>query len=352
MSWWRRVAAVPAAAALMLGLAVPAAAAQGRGLQPHTLVVQVLPAMAGVGFTLDGRSFTSDARGLASITVEGVATRRLTVGVPRSRPGQRYRFQRWVGASGGDDYSTSRTVRMGGSVTRLVAGFDVESLVRWRFVDGNDQSVPERLVQEVLLKEDTGGRYRKPAAGYHWLTAGQVVRENSGAISVRPLGWSVEGVMVDGANAVFRSQQRFRATPRATWTIRLRFYEMQVSARDALFGVPAGSGVRLRSPDGRVRRLDLDERSRGRTGRLASGDYQLKPEGRGIAWWTPVNLSRSQEVQLKLLTWLDLGLVALAAMLVLVGLPLLGRLLDRQRRRAATNAAVGGNRDQLGQAKP
>ena len=65
-----------------------------------------------------------------------------------------------------------------------------------------------------------------------------------------------------------------------------------------------------------------------------------------------MNLSRSQEVQLKLLTWLDLGLVALVAMLVLVGLPLLGRLLDRQRRRAATNAAVGGNRDQLGQAKP
>jgi hypothetical protein len=65
-----------------------------------------------------------------------------------------------------------------------------------------------------------------------------------------------------------------------------------------------------------------------------------------------VNLSRSQEVQLKLLTWLDLGVVALAVMLVLVGLPLLGRLLERQRQRATTGTTVAGNRDRVGQAKP
>lgn len=351
MIWRRRVATLPAAVALVVGLAGPAAAAQARQLRPHTLVVQVVPAMAGVGFTLDGRAFTSDARGVASITMTGIATRRLAVSVPPSRDGLRFKFQRWTGGHGGDEFSTSRTVRMGGRVTRLVAGFGVECMVGWRFVDGNGDPVPKSVVQSVVLKDDTGARYQKPADGYHWLPAMQVVRENSGRVTARRLAYSVEGVMVDGANAVFRSQQRFHATPRASWTMSVRFYEMQIGVHDAVFRFPTGSAVQLRSPNGRVQRLDLDERSRASSGRLARGDYQLKVQGPGLSWWTPVSLSRTQEVELELLSWLDLGVAALAGLVVLVGLPLLGRRLRQRGRRAAAGAAVA-DRDVLEQAKP
>jgi hypothetical protein len=351
MTWRRRMAVLPAAVALVVGLAGPAAAAQARQLRPHTLVVQVVPAMAGLGFTLDGRAFTSDARGVASITMTGVATRRLTVGVPPSRDGLRFKFQRWTGGYGGDEFSPNRTVRMGGRVTRLVAGFGVECMVGWRFVDGNGQPVPKSQVQSVVLKDDTGGRYQKPAAGYHWLPARQVVRDNSGRVTARPLAYSVEGVMVGGANAVFRSQQRFRPTPGASWTMSLRFYEMQVSVHDAVFRFPTGTAVQLRSPDGRVRRLGLDEHSRASTGRLARGDYQLKVQGPGVSWWTPVSLSRSQEVELELVSWLDLGAAALVGLVMLVGLPLLGRWLQRRGRHATADSAVA-DRDVLEQAKP
>jgi hypothetical protein len=345
---------VPVAAALAAALAAPAAAAPARRLRPHTLVVQVVPAMAGVAFTLDGRGFESRADGVASITMDGVATRRLTVGVPPARPGLRYEFQRWIGGYGGDEFSASRTVRMGGRVTRLVAGFTVSCLVRWSFVDTQGGPAPSGMVESVVLKDDSGGRHRKPGLGAHWLPASQPVRDNSGRVRSQPLDYSVEGVLVDGANAVFRSQQRFRPAPNATWPISLRLYQMQVSAHDAVFGFPAGSAVQLRLPDGQVQRLDLDERSRAGSGRLARGDYQLKVQGPGISWWVPVSLSRDQQVQLVFLSWLDLSVAALLAVLVLVGLPLLGgRMRGRRRRSQATAAGAGtGDRDLLGQAGP
>jgi hypothetical protein len=357
---WRRLLAVPLAAALAAALAValagPAAAAPALRLQPHTLVVQVVPAMVGVSFTLDGRGFESGAGGVASITVDGVATRRLTIAVPPPRPGLRYEFQRWTGGYGGDEFSTSRTVRMGGRVTRLVAGFAQACLVRWSFVDTQGDPVPRGMVESVVLKDDSGGRYQKPGDGAHWLPASQPVRDNSGRVTARPLDYSVEAVLVDGANAVFRSQQRFRPAPNASWPISLRFYQMQISSHDAMFGFPAGSAVRLRSPDGQVQRLDLDGRSRASSGRLARGDYQLKVQGPGISWWMPVALSRDQEVELVFLSWLDLSVAALLAVLVLVGLPLLGGRLRRRRRAPATAAtgvgAVAEDRDLLGRAGP
>ena len=344
-----RLLAVPLAAALAAALAAPAAAAPARRLQPHTLVVQVVPPMAGVAFTLDGRGFRSGADGVASITANGVATRRLTVGVPAPRSGLRYEFQRWTGGYGGDEFSTSRTVRMGGRVTRLVAGFTEVCLVRWSFVDTQGDPVPGGVVESVVLKDDSGGRYQKPGDGAHWLPARQAVRDNANRVTARPLDYSVEGVLVNGANAVFRSQQRFRPAPNATWPISLRFYQMQISAHDAVFGFPAGSALQLRSPDGRVRRLDLDGRPL-----TARGDYQLRVQGPGISWWVPVSLSRDQEVELVFLSWLDLSVAALLAVLVLVGLPLLGGRL-RRRRRVPAAAAAGADvedRDLLGQAGP
>jgi len=337
VSSWRRAAAL-CAGLLVGGLAVPADAAPARRLQPHTLVIQVVPAMAGVAFTLDGQGFVSDARGLASTTVLGVGTRRLSVRVPAARPGMRYAFERWSGG-GGDEFGAARDVDLGGRVTRLVAGFGTACLVGWRFTDGQREPIPNRAVQAVTLRDDAGGLYRLAGEGSHWLPARRVVRENSGKVSARQLDYTVESVTVEGANAVFRSQQRFRPTPNATQTIRLRFHEMLVSVHDAAFGLPVGSALQVRYPDGRVRRLDLDRRATARSGRLARGDYQLKALGPGIAWWTPVRLSRSQEVRLVLVSWLDLAVVTFVLVLILAGLPLIGRgLLGRRRRAVAAGA--------------
>jgi hypothetical protein len=249
----------------------------------------------------------------------------------------RYAFERWSGG-GSDEFGATRDVALGGRVTRLVAGFGTACLVGWRFTDDQGEPIPNRTVQGVMLKDDAGGLYRLAAEGSQWLPARRVVRENSGKVSARPLDYTVESVTVEGANAVFRSQQRFRPTPNATQTIRLRFHQMLVSVHDAAFGFPVGSALQVRSPDGRVRRLELDGRATARSGRLARGDYQLKALGPGVGWWTPVRLSRNQEVRLVLVSWLDLAAVTFVLVLVLVGLPLVGRLLGRRSRALATGA--------------
>jgi hypothetical protein len=338
--WWRRgAAALCAALPLMGALAAPAGAGPGGHLRPHRLVIQVVPAMAGVAFALDGRSFASDARGLATITVIGAGKHRLSVRVPAQEHGLRFDFQRWSGGHG-DDFGTARNVVLGGLVTRLVAGFGSASPVRLRFADEQGEAIPSRVVQTVTLKDDSGGQYRVAADGLHWLPARRIVRENSGRVSARPLAYSVEGVTVSGANAVFRSQQRFRPAPNGTWTIRLRFYEMHVGVLDAAFRFPVGSALQVRYPDGRVHRLDLDERSSARSGRLARGNYQLKVQGPGISWWVPVSLSRTQEVRLVFVSWLDLAVAVLALVLIVLGLPLLGRRLRRRRAVAVARAEV------------
>jgi hypothetical protein len=330
-----RAATLPAVALLLVSsLAVPAAAAP----RARTLVVKVVPPMAGVAFALDGRTFTSDARGQASTTAPGGGSHRLSVTVPPPRPGQRYRFARWLGGHG-EEFSASRTVTLGGLMTRLVAGFDSVCEVGWTFTDEQRASIPSDRVQSVTLKDDSGVRYRLPGGGSHWLPATRVVRENTGIVGARPIVYSVESVLVDGANAVFRSQQRFKPAPSANWTISLRFYEMQIGVHDALFGHPVGSTVQLRSPDGHIRRLDLDDRARARSRRLTRGDYQLKVQGPGISWWVPVSLSRSQEVRLVFLSWLDLAVAAVALLAIVVGLPLLGGRLWSRRRRAVPEEA-------------
>lgn len=354
MIGWRRGAAALCAALPLLGALrpVPAGAQTGGHLRPHRLVIQVVPAMAGVAFALDRRSFASDARGLATITVIGGGSHRLSVRVPAPEHGLRFDFQRWSGGHG-DDFGTARDVLLGGLVTRLVAGFGSASPVRLRFTDERGEAISSGVVRSVTVRDDGGGEYRMAPDGLHWLPARRIVREDSGRVSARPLAYSVEGVTVHGANAVFRSQQRFRPAPNGTWTIRLRFYEMHVGVHDAAFGFPVGSAVQVRYPDGRVHQLDLDERSSAPSGRLSSGNYQLKVQGPGISWWVPVSLSRTQEVRLVFVSWLDLTAAALALVLIVVGLPLLGRRLRPRRAVPVARAEVAAEEhDALEQAGP
>jgi hypothetical protein len=157
-----------------------------------------------------------------------------------------------------------------------------------------------------------------------------------------PVYYSVERVVVAGTSVVHRGQQRFFPRDGRTIDLRLLLFSARFTVRDALLGFPVGSAVRVRYPDG------LEQRERlGRGGQLTlrslpRGDYEVSADGLGLSSWRPVALSRDQQVDLRLISWLDVALVLLGVCSIGMALlfvrrrwPLLGR-----RSRAGTIATL------------
>ena len=171
------------------------------------------------------------------------------------------------------------------------------------------------------------------------LKASRVVRYGGGLVS-KPIEWSLESVMVDGANVVTRSRRRFDPSElRGPMLIDLLFFRAHFTSKDALFGSPVGAAVLLTNPRGETTRYPLKD------GELTlpampRGDYTVAVETSGMAPPRPVALSRNQEVELKVITHLDMALVGGVLAVIAIGLlvarrPELRRLpagLGRRRR--------------------
>jgi hypothetical protein len=142
---------------------------------------------------------------------------------------------------------------------------------------------------------------------------------------------------------VNQAQQRFLPSRQRVVPLRLLFYDTTVRARDALFGFPIGHALELRYPNGHVERPRLGGGGKVRLRALPRGDYEVKVSGAGISFTRPLSVSRNQEVELKVLSWLDLGLAALALASVALGLlvvrrPHLLRRVPLLRRRATAGS--------------
>jgi hypothetical protein len=64
-------------------------------------------------------------------------------------------------------------------------------------------------------------------------------------------------VLYSGANVVYAGSQNFFVHPNQVWTIKLLFFTMRLEVRDALFGFPIGSAVRIRMSGGTSRIVKL-----------------------------------------------------------------------------------------------
>ena len=138
-------------------------------------------------------------------------------------------------------------------------------------------------------------------------------------------------MMVDGSNVVNRGQQRFVPGKQRDVSISVLFFQATFSVRDTLFGFPLGSAIRLRFPDGRVRRYPLANGASLQLPALARGQYEVSVDARGFSFTQPVSLSRDQRVALRVTSYLDVALLGGAIGAILLGL----LLVRRPRLRAA-----------------
>lgn len=294
---------------------------------PALLAVRTVPALAGVRFALDDRVFVSGEDGVARVQVLRPGPYQLAV-LPwnRDHTGMRAQFDRWEDPV----FEPVRTIALP-MRQPLAAGFDVSYLVAHDFVDPLGRSVDPARIAAFHFTSSYGTNYETTDLAPRWLRGIHVVRGQQG-LAASSVAYAVESVLIDGANVVNESQQRFATGPGERWRIQLQLYSARFVARDALFGTPAGTALSLTFPDGQVETRTLGADATETFEGLARGQYSVKLDAPGMAGITPAAISHDQEVRLLVLSYLDMsvigGILALIALsLLLVGRPWLPSLL-------------------------
>jgi predicted RNA-binding Zn-ribbon protein involved in translation (DUF1610 family) len=288
---------------------------------PALIEIHVTPSLPNIKFSLDERIFSSDDYGVARIEVAKAGKYHLEL-LPfeTNDPDIQMAFGRW-----GDDYFVpSRDIEIP-LKKPLDVGLEVSYQVGQAFVDLSDKPVDLSRITSITLKGSNGATYTFEDNLPHWLPAGRVIRLNNGLEETKIL-YSVISVIIDGSNVVSQAQQRFFVHPNDLWTVKLLLYSAGFTARDALFRFPIGTGIRMEYPDGDVQIFNFNSNNQHTSTGLARGIYRITVTGaEGYAPPTPIALSRNQDVELMVFSYLDMGVLASIGIIVALGLLFFGR---------------------------
>lgn len=297
-------------AILCLGLALPAAAAPTAVPPPcqdpariAPVSVTSIPAVPGLVIQVDGHEVKASAQGTATVMacrddlVDRIVVSRDPVPIDDRR---RVRYDRMF---------------VTGSGTAVALAFQVDYLTDVR-LDG----LPPDEIESLTLRSSTGERITSEEQGPQWLWGQRVIRGPSGLL-LRDIFYTVDQVMVHGANVVNRSQTKFYPSETPVVQVPVLTYDLELEVRDRLFGFPVGDTAYLEAEDGTVLDTTLVS-GRASLRAVPRGSYVLSVDAPGLNTPRPLSVSKDQTVDLPVLTWLDiavlLGLPALAALLLVL----------------------------------
>ena len=290
-------------------------------VSPATVEIIVTPRLPDIKFSLDGRVFASDDYGVARILVSKTGKYQLDILPVESKDENiQMHFGRW----GDDEFAPNRLIEVP-LAKPLEVGFEVSYQVSQTFVDLDYQSVDSSRITSITYKGSNGATFTFEDTAPHWLPAGRIIRLNNGLQETKIL-YSVISIVIDGANVVSKAQQRFYVHENDLWTIQVLLYSARFTARDAIFGFPIGTGIHMEYPDGDVQDYAFDPDEGYTLEGLARGIYRVTVTGaQGYAPPTPIALSRNQDVELMVFSYLDMGFLASIGLLLSVGLLAYGR---------------------------
>ena len=290
-------------------------------ITPADVRIQTIPATPGLAFEINGQTIVSDADGVADVKIGYAGRYEVTARVDKySSPDQRIEFSRWV-----DNTFQPFTFIQVPSNQTIEVGLNVYEQVGESFVDLNGSPVNTTRVSQFTIRSAQGDTFVLKDGTPQWIPASRIARRQAG-LEATPLQYSVINVTVDGSNVVNASQQRFFAQPNGNWQISLILYSLSIHATDGLFGSSVGKSVNLVYPDGKVLNYPYDLSGTVSIHGLARGNYSVQVIGaKGLKQVIPVALSRSQTVEIKIPTNVDLLLLFFLGMLVVLGLLVFGR---------------------------
>lgn len=299
-----------------LGLA-PVTARTSLIIKPTQAVIRTVPPMAGVNFRFDNTIYTSDENGLVEVDLDrsgvySVEVLGMQAGLLPAHT--RMEFSRW-----NDRVFTASRKTYFPRNRPLEAGFVLNHPVNQVFFDSAGQLVDPARVASVTIR-GVGTEYTFQNSEPQWLPANRLIRRVGERLESREILYYFREVMIDGANVITQSEQRYFLRPNDVWPIRVKLYSVRFSARDAMFDFPIGSGIELKFPDGHVEEYEFGKQSELQLNGLARGSYTARVIGAGgSAPPTPIHLSRDYSVKLLVVSYLDMAVV--------LGIPLLFALL-------------------------
>ncbi len=283
-------------------------------LLPRVLELRTVPPLQGVGIRVGEALLATDMQGTARMPITKSGSMLATV-LPyqATEAGMIVEFDRWSDGV----ISTTRKLRLSeGITTTYQMGFVVSHPIILQFVeDASGRDVEAGRMKSIMLVNSAGEAFNVSAAGVNatgsgrlWLKANRIIRLDH-ALVVSPISYQLRNVTVDGVNVVNAGQQRFKVAPNERWTMKLQMHDLEVEVRDALLGMPLGKGLRVAYPTGEFRDVTLDERGWMRLESLSRGNYTVTVQGvMGIRSPMPIVLSRNREVDIAIISYLDMGI--------------------------------------------
>jgi hypothetical protein len=288
---------------------------------PGSVIIKTYPRVEGAVFQVEGRSFPTDREGKAKIDVERmsydlrdritIADQPLTVG---DYAGAYPRVTRWF-----DWNSTQNTVP--------TAAIGLWYPVKWSFTRQDGNVVPPDQVTSLTFKSSVGTRFTFVAAEHgqaHLLQGSRVVPTPQGPDS-KPVYYTIESACVAGSSVVIRAQEQYKPAETQDWLVNMLFYSATISSKDAFYGYSIGSHVSLTFPDGTSKQYSLDKDGTLHIPALPRGDYEMSVVGPGYSPPRPVAITRDQEVELEMVSYVDMATAVLILGLAALGLLLVGR---------------------------
>jgi hypothetical protein len=303
----------------ILTIGLPAAIAKASMVvQPAKLAIYTVPPTPGVVFKLNDKTYTTDQNGAAviQVNVSGMYPLQiLPIDQTKLPSNIRMEFARW-----NDNVFTPNRQVYFPRDSRLEAGLTIKYQVSQVFRDTEGKLVDPSRISSMIIK-GAGNTYTFNKAGPIWLPANRLTRRIGQNLESDEILYYFRDATIDGASVVNKGEQRFRIHPDDVWPVEVLLYTINFSAQDALFHAPIGKGIELTYPDGHKRQFLFNSSNAQLTiPSLARGSYSAKIIGvGGSAPATPVHLSRDQNVQLLMLSYLDIALI--------VGIPLLIALI-------------------------
>jgi len=300
-------------------------------IQPAQAVIRTIPPTAGIKFKFGDQIYTSDKNGVVNFQINesgSYSLEALPIDNELLPPNITMEFSRW-----NDNIFTAGRQVYFPRARPLEAGFVLKYLVNEVFFDTTNAPVDPARISSMTIK-GLGSTYTFDQAGPIWLPANRLIRRIGEKLESQAIVYYFKDIQIDGANVINKSQQRFHIQPNAVWSINVLLYSVHFSAHDAMFHFPIGSGIELTYPDGHKDIFLFDSADADiKISSLARGSYSATVISHGgSAPPTPIHLSRDQDAELLVLSFLDMAIIfglplTLALTLLFFGRPKLFRAL-------------------------